>query len=645
MILVLLDVAAFSGSYFLTWMLATDEPSNAFPRVFFILIAIKVAVFFAAAIYRILFEYANANDYRRILLATGSGTLAAVTAATLIGIEPATQPVFILLSFFIDLVLVFVVRFVVLFAPSESLYAHTRAQDEDGERRSARRHFGRKSTRRVMIVGTEVAAAGLIEQIENEPNLKLRPEVVVIEDKNNDGMILRGVEMVHGRKEIRVLARRKSIDEIWIANPVAGRRQIALTLRECVKTRCTIRMLPPRMSRMLREKEGAPVRIDDLKQPTISDYFGRERPHIDHKLVGELIRGRVVLVTGGAGTYGAELCRQILRYKPRRLIALDTDEDNLALLAAEIGFQSGGPREAGDPEFRSVVASVRDVETMRRVFSAFRPHLVFHAAELKQIPLIQTNPREAFLTNIVGLQICADLADEYAAQKLILASTVRARVPVSVAAACKRVAEMYALEKDLQSEAAYTVVRFPNLIEARGNVIDIFERQLALGGPLTVADKDLAREYVSAEETALLTLQAAAYAEGGEIYEIGPGERTEIYALAEAVIRLGGRHAYEDVDITITQLRSGEKPYEDAAVSSGQMEPVSDRLWLTSGGKAAKLPHWSELWYQNPGKMDDADAVALLGRIFPSASRQTAAQKKDKKDKQEPAGYTGQIRD
>jgi FlaA1/EpsC-like NDP-sugar epimerase len=273
---------------------------------------------------------------------------------------------------------------------------------------------------------------------------------------------------------------------------------------------------------------------------------------------------------------------------------------------------------------------VRDYETMRRVFSAFRPHLVFHAAELKQIPLIQANPREAFLTNIVGLQICADLADEFSAEKLVLGSTVRARVPVSVAAACKRVAEMYALEKDAHSEAAYAVVRFPNLIEARGNVLDIFARQIEAGGPVTVADENLVREFVSAEEAALLTLQAAALSEGGEIFEVGPGERAEISELAEAMIRLAGYAPYDEVDVVITQLRSGERLYEDAAVSAGQLEPVSDRLWYAMGGTVTKLPHWSELWYQDPGKMDDAAAVALLQKIFPTTNKATSATQKQK---------------
>jgi len=610
------DLVAFNLSYLLAFLIAdAAAPSAAdvgdaaaryfsnFPAGFLILILLKIAVFFIASVYRILFEYADLRDYRRIAYAVVCATLAAVTGASLLGFSPALSGIFILFSFVFDLVFTFGVRIAQVLSPRKGRAGATRF-----------RPAGRRSVRRVMIVGSTAAAADLIAEMQRDESLRMRPEIFVDEDSEHEGATLLGVETVHGRKDIRILARRRQIDEILIANPDAGRRQTAAVLRECAKTRCRLRQLPGGRGRGLRNREEQQVRIDDLVRPDISDFFGRDRPHIDQKEASEQIRGRVVLVTGGAGAYGSELCRQIMRYKPRRLIALDTDEDALTLLASEIDQVSVSPREPGDPEFRAVIANIRDAETMRRVFSAFRPHLVFHAAELKQIPLGQTNPREAFLTDVVGMQICADLADEFAARKFLLVSTSRARSPVGVTAACKRVAEMYILEKNEKSRVAFTAVRFPNLIEARGNVIAVFEKQIAAGGPLTISDKDLTREFVSAEETALLTLQAAALADGGEVFEIGPGEPVSIHTLAEAMVRFSGAIPYEDIDIVITQLRPGERLFED--LSAGQLVPVSDRLWRQTQ-EIGQLPPWPERWYQNPAAMDDAAVMALLGRIFP----------------------------
>jgi FlaA1/EpsC-like NDP-sugar epimerase len=429
---------------------------------------------------------------------------------------------------------------------------------------------------------------------------------------------LLGVEIASGRREIRLLARRHEIDEIVVAKPSASRRYLASVLRECVKTRCGIWMLPP--GRTQAGAEAPPAALADLRKPQIGDLLGRDRPRIDHRETSAGIRGRVVLVTGGAGVFGTELCRRILKYKPRRLIALDTDEDGLAMLVSEFGGLSG------ETEFRTVIASVRDAETMRRAFAAFRPHLVFHAAELKQIPLAQANPREAFLTNVFGLKTTADLAEEYAAEKFILVSTTRAAEPVSVAAACKRIAEMVIMERDAGSAVKYAVVRFPNLIEGRGNVLAVFDRQIKAGGPVTVTDKDVARSFIAAEEAAMLTISAATLAEGGEIYELGPGETMPIRELAEAMVRLSGALPQEDIDIVTTQLRSGERVLASVPGAEHLEPPVADRIWLTEDKSGAKLPHWSVLWNKDPSRIDDAGVIELLRSIFPAYTSRTTGQ-------------------
>ncbi|MDR0874689.1 MAG: polysaccharide biosynthesis protein [Clostridiales Family XIII bacterium] len=592
-----------AGSYFKVYLTG-----------FLILIAVKLAAQFVTSVYRIVFEYANLADFKHVALALAAGTFASVTAAALLGIEPALAPRVILFSFIFDVVFVSVSRFLYVSraAGTEQAADIARSALQKPHPASA------KEARRVLFIGSGKATAELIAEIQNTPGKGWKPEIIVDDDKANEGGSLLGVEIASGRREIRLLARRHEIDEIIVAKPSASRRYLAAVLRECVKTRCGISLLPLVYTQAGTEAPHAT--LADLRKPVISDLLGRDRPRIDHRETAAEIRGRVVLVTGGAGVFGTELCKRILRYKPRRLIALDADEDGLAMLASEFG------RLTGETEFRTVVASVRDAETMRRAFAAFRPHLIFHAAELKQIPLAQANPRETFLTNVFGLKMAADLAEEYSAEKFILVSTTRAAEPVSVAAACKRIAEMVIMERNAKSSVKYAACRFPNLIEGRGNVIAVFAKQIAEGRPVTVTDKDVSRSFIAAEEAALLTTEAAALAEGGEIYELGPGETIQIRELAEAMIRLSGALPYEDIDIVTTQLRSGERVLQATPGAERIDPPVADRIWLTEDKSGAKLPHWSVLWNKDPSRIDDAGVIELLRSIFPAYTSRTTGQ-------------------
>jgi len=622
------DLLCFNGSYLLAYLINTAASSEslspseaigayfaAYPAGFLILIIVKLAAMYVSAAYRIMFEYAGIRDFRRASLSLVASTLASVTAAALIGIGPALLPPVILLSFIFDMIFVLTVR---------ALYMRqnmNRRQDEDTERQGLRRRYTpqKAPAGRVMVIGANRAAVDLIAEMQGNEALDRKPEIIIDDDKSHDGDILLGVEIVAKRSEIRLRARRLSINEIIIAKPDASKRQLAALLRECVKTRCKISMLPLTRSG---DRSSAPrfASLADLRKPTVIDLLGRDRPRVDHRKIGDEIKGRVVLVTGGAGVFGSELCRRIIRYKPRRLIALDIDEDGLAMLTAEFeGFHTA------ETEFRTVVASVRDTTMMRRVFGAFRPHIVFHAAELKQIPLAQANPRETFLTNVIGLKTTCDLADEFAAEKFILCSTMRAAEPTNVAAQCKRTAELYITEKNEKSQTMYTIVRFSNLIEGHGNVIEVFEKQLEQGGPLTVTDKDIVRRFIGAEEAALLTTLAAALAEGGEIFSLGPGEAFGIRELAEAMIRLEGRIPYEDVDIVVTQLRAGERLFEDVSEEAVRVgAPPAERIWITEDRSGLKLPHWSQLWRYEPDRMDDAAAIEILRLIFPTYKNKTA---------------------
>ena len=619
----IIDFAAFNASYLLAYLLnasfsnigageAAGEYFKVFLTGFLILIGVKLLAQFVTSVYKIVFEYANIHDFKRVALALAAGTFASVTAAALFGIEPALAPGVILFSFVFDLVFVSAARFFYVFRTAGT---NTTSYIMRSFFKKPRAAVGAK---RILFIGAGRATSELIAEIQANPGKGWQAELIVDDGKTNEGGAILGVPISTGRREIRLLTRRHEIDEIVIAKPSVSPGYLASVLRECVKTRCKVWILPP-----VETQAGAqapPAILEDLRAPSIYDLFGRIRPRIDHRETSAQIRGRVVLVTGGAGVFGTELCKRILKYKPRRLIALDVDEDGLALLVSEFG------RLTGETEFRTVIASVRDAETMRRVFAAFRPHLIFHAAELKQIPLAQANPREAFLTNVFGLKIAADLAEEFAAEKFILVSTTRASEPISVAAACKRIAEMVIMEKNAKSHVKYAVVRFPNLIEGRGNVLAVFEKQISDGGPVTITDKDVSRSFIATEEAALLTVASAALAEGGEIYELGPGEPMQIRELAEAMIKLKGFLPYEEIGIDITQLRSGERVIASTPGTVRLDPPVADRIWLTEDRSGATLPHWSVLWNKDPTNIDDAGVIELLRSIFPTYTSKATGQ-------------------
>jgi len=622
------DLICFNASYLLAFLINAGASAEAlspaesfeaffgaYPAGFLILIAIKLIAMYVSGAYKIMFEYSDIRDLRRTALSLVACTLASVTAAALIGIGAALPPPVILLSFIFDIVLV------LMFRRLYTKYTAGRREGERPEGEGLRRKFAPQKSLagRVMVIGANPQAVELIQEMQANKNCGRSPEVIIDDDKRHDGDTLLGIEITARRSEISLRARRQSIDEIIIAKPDASKRQIATLLRESVKTRCRISMLPLARSG---EKLPAdrPASLADLRKPTIEDLLGRERPRVDHRKIGDELKGRIVLVTGGAGIFGRELCRMIVRYKPRRLIALDTDEDGLAMLSSELEAYY-----TAETEFRPVIASVRDATIMRRVFSAFRPHLVFHAAELKQIPLAQTNPRETFLTNVLGLKTAADLADEYSAEKFILCSTTRAAAPMNVAAQCKRTAELYIAEKNEKAHTKFTTVRFPNLIEGRGNVLAVFEKQMEQGGPLTLTDENAVRRFIGAEEAAMLTALAAARAAGGEIFELGPGEPIRIRELAEAMIRLDGKIPYEETGIIVTQLRAGERLFDEASDRPPRdTAQAQERIWVTEDRSGVKLPHWSELWRQEPERMDDAAVIEILRLIFPTYKTKTA---------------------
>ena len=458
---------------------------------------------------------------------------------------------------------------VVLLAASRLSYRIIRNLRNPGTFNSFVLRVGRKDiiggdVTKVMVIGAGEAGASMISEIKSHPEYGQKVVVAIDDNKNKHKQRICGVKIYGGREEIRHAARRYGVDEIIIAIPSANKKTIQGIVDECKRTRCKIKILPSLID-IINDK----VSVSKLRDVDIEDFLGRDPVHVNLREITSYIEGRIVMVTGGGGSIGSELCRQIARFRPRRLIAVDIYENSVFELSNEL-------KELYKTlEFEIVIASVRDKKRMTEVFEKYKPHVIFHAAAHKHVPLMEKNPKEAVVNNILGTKNMIDLAEEYVAERFVLISTDKAVNPTNVMGATKRVAEMILQSKSKNSQTTFAAVRFGNVLGSNGSVIPIFRKQIEKGGPVTVTHKDITRYYMTIPEAVELVIQTGAMAEGGEIFILDMGEPVKILDLAENVIRLSGYVPYVDIDIQITGLRPGEKLYEELLLDEEGIEKTA----------------------------------------------------------------------
>ena len=417
---------------------------------------------------------------------------------------------------------------------------------------------------KVMIVGAGDAGASIIKEIKQHPEYNKKVAVAIDDDSRKIGKRISGVKIAADRSKIKTMARKKGIDEIIVAIPSANHKEIQNILNECNKTKCKIKVLPS-----LGELINGDVSVSHLRDVEIEDLLGRDPVKVNLREISGYLEEKIVLVTGGGGSIGSELCRQIARFRPRRIIAMDIYENTVFELANEM--KSKYPQL----EFEVVIGSVRSRERVHEVFEKYKPHVVFHAAAHKHVPLMEKNPKEAIKNNIIGTKNLIDMADEYSVSKFVLISTDKAVNPTNVMGATKRAGEMMLQEKSTHSRTSYTAVRFGNVLGSNGSVIPIFRKQIENGGPVTVTHPDITRYFMTIPEAVQLVIQAGAMADGGEIFVLDMGEPVRIMDLAENIIRLSGYIPRVDIDIEITGLRPGEKLYEELLLDEENMKKTA----------------------------------------------------------------------
>lgn len=438
--------------------------------------------------------------------------------------------------------------------------------------------FG-KEVIKVMVVGAGDAGATMIKEIKHHPEHGKKVVVVIDDDKSKHGQRISGVKIAGGQEKIRATVRKYGVDEIIIAIPSATRKDIQKIVSECNKTRCKLKILPSLID-IISEK----VTVSKLRDVDIEDLLGREPVNLNVREISGYLEGKIVLVTGGGGSIGSELCRQIARFRPRRLIALDSYENTLFELTNEI------KKNYPSLEFESVIGSIRDKERMERIFDQYKPHVVFHAAAHKHVPLMEGNSCEALLNNVLGTKNMIDVSEKYAVQKFVMISTDKAVNPTNVMGASKRIAEMLIQEKSKDSATNFVAVRFGNVLGSNGSVIPIFRKQIEEGGPVTVTHKDITRYFMTIPEAVQLVIQTGAIAQGGEIFVLDMGEPVKIIDLAENVIKLSGFVPYEDIDIEVVGLRPGEKLYEELLLAEEGIENTNhEKIYVGHPLEATEL--------------------------------------------------------
>ena len=419
----------------------------------------------------------------------------------------------------------------------------------------------------VLLIGAGAAGNAILKEIESSSYLNLNVKCIIDDNPGCHGKFLRGVPIVGGRDKIIDAVGQYAVDEIIFAIPSANTQTRKEILDICKESGCKLRTLPG-----IYQLINGDVSVSKLKEVEIEDLLGRDPIEINTEEVLNYVSGKVVLVTGGGGSIGSELCRQIAGHHPKQLVIVDIYENNAYDIQQEL------IRKHPELNLQVLIASVRNTARINDIFATYRPNIVFHAAAHKHVPLMEVSPNEAIKNNVMGTYKTAKAADKYGAEKFVLISTDKAVNPTNVMGASKRICEMVIQMMNQKSETNFVAVRFGNVLGSNGSVIPLFKKQIAEGGPVTVTDPNIIRYFMTIPEAVSLVLQAGAYARGGEIFVLDMGKPVKILDLATNLIKLSGYKVGEDIEIKFTGLRPGEKMYEELLMDEEGLKKTANKM-------------------------------------------------------------------
>lgn len=509
---------------------------------------IIVAIFSIFKIYKSMWSYASITELINIILACSSYELIEFIYKQIININMPRS------YYLIKLILLYV--FI-----SSIRYSYRIA-------RTMRDYYREKNgLTNTMIIGAGEAGRMLITEIyNNKTNFKNKICCIIDDDKNKIGSYIKNIPVVGSRKEIKENVDKYNIEEIIIAMPSINREKLNLIIDECQKTKCEIKTLPS-----LSELVGKPT-MKKVRPLSYEDFLGRKEIVVNINEISSSLKDKKIIVTGGGGSIGSELCRQIAKCRPKELIIFDIYENNAYEIEQEL------KRVYPHLNLKTIIGSVRDYDRLENVFKEYKPEYAFHAAAHKHVPLMENSPNEAIKNNCLGTLNAVKISDKYKVKKFVLISSDKAVRPTNVMGATKRICEMIIQAYDKKSKTDYVAVRFGNVLGSNGSVIPLFLKQIENGGPVTVTHKNITRYFMTIPEAVSLILQAFCYAEGGEIFVLDMGEPVKIYDLAKKLIRYKGYEPNIDIPIKITGLRPGEKLYEELLMEEEGLKATPNKL-------------------------------------------------------------------
>ena len=411
--------------------------------------------------------------------------------------------------------------------------------------------------RRVMVIGAGEMGSMVIKDMKTAPQSMGIPVVAIDDDKKKRGTRIHGVKVAGGRESILRIAERYRVDQIILAIATADKKDKREILNICAKTGCQLKTIPALYE--IIEAGSRPLKLRDVD---IMDLLGRDEIKLNVEEISGYLQGKTILVTGGGGSIGSELCRQIAYFHPAKLLVFDIYENNAYDLQNELHMRFPAL------DMQVLIGSVREKERVEHVFSVFRPDVVFHAAAHKHVPLMELSPGEAVKNNVFGTLNVAQACDKFGVKQMVLISTDKAVNPTNIMGATKRICELIIQYYSRHSKSGYAAVRFGNVLGSSGSVIPLFKKQIAAGGPVTVTHPDIIRYFMTIPEAARLVIQAGGMAKGGEIFVLDMGQPVKIVDLARNLIRLSGLEPDVDIQIKYTGLRPGEKLYEELLLDS-----------------------------------------------------------------------------
>ncbi len=558
-LLIFLDILSVLFSAFFALFMRFDFMVSSIPSRFlepvaqmvWVYIIVTLIIFWVLRLYKSVWRYASARELINIILGVGASGLAILIIHKIFAISMPRS---------------FVPFYCMVLLGSNCFirfgYRLLRIINRRGQQ-----IINRSELINVMVIGAGAAGNAILKEIESTNYLSMKVCCLIDDNEGCHGKMLRGVPIVGDRHIIKEAVKKYDIHEIIIAIPSAKPSQVGPIVDICKDTGCKLRILPA-----IYQLINGEVSVSKLREVQIEDLLGRDPVKVNIDEIIDYVKGQKVLITGGGGSIGSELCRQIAAHQPKQLLVLDIYENSVYEIQQELKAQYP------ELDLKVLIASVRNEKRLDAIFAEYRPDIIYHAAAHKHVPLMEDSPNEAIKNNVFGTYKTAQMADKYSAKRFVMISTDKAVNPTNIMGASKRICEMIIQMMSKHSDTKFVAVRFGNVLGSNGSVIPLFKKQIAAGGPVTVTDPEIIRYFMTIPEAVSLVLQAGAYAKGGEIFVLNMGEPVKIYDLAVNLIKLSGYRVGEDIEIVFTGLRPGEKMYEELLMSEEGLQSTQNNM-------------------------------------------------------------------